>query len=85
MKQRKQVAPVTYKSTSLKKDSCKKGKSALHLAVEKNHLGIVQELIKTFGDKIDLSLCNRLGQTALDLAVINKNKHVRLTWTGSSP
>ena len=57
-------------------NSCKKGKSALHLAVEKNHLGIVQELIKTFGDKIDLSLCNRLGQTALDLAVINKNAKI---------
>ena len=54
-------------------NSRQKGKSALHLAVEKNHFTIVQDLIRTFGDKIDLSTCNRDGHTALDLAVISKN------------
>ena len=48
------------------------GNTIFHLAIENNHLSIVQLLFKTFGEKIDMAICNADGINALNLAVKGK-------------
>ena len=48
------------------------GNTIFHLAIENNHLSIVQLLFKTFGEKIDMGICNADGINALNLAIKGK-------------
>jgi len=49
-----------------------KGSTALHLAIEGNHLQIVQYLLQTFTTELDLTVTNEDGLYTLDLAIKKK-------------
>ena len=49
------------------------GENALHVAVARNHTGIVKLLISNFDDKLDANVRNSSGQDAFDIAVMKKN------------
>ena len=49
-----------------------KGSTALHLAIEGNHLQIVQYLLQTFTTELDLTVTNEDGLYPLDLAIKKK-------------
>ena len=45
------------------------GETALHVAIEANHLHIVRYILQTFGKKVDLKVKNAKELTPLDLAI----------------
>ena len=54
-----------------------KGSTALHLAIEGNHLQIVQYILQTFAEELDFTVTNEDGLIPLDLAI--KKKYFYIT------
>ena len=53
-----------------------KGSTALHLAIEGNHLQIVQYLLQTFAEELDFTVRNEDGLIPLDLAIKKKYSYI---------